>query len=185
MGARIAFWDESGISQKPNVRRTWSPRGHTPLIRSTGSWRSRSAAGIITATPYGRKPKLLLRILTHSIASPDIVRVLKELRRHVRGALILVWDGLPAHRSRLTRAFLKTQASWLTVYRFPAYAPELNPVEYLWSAGKNKELANLCVDTINDIDTHIRSYKRRVQRHPHLLSGFLKKSGLFQKELST
>ena len=102
-----------------------------------------------------------------------------------RGMLVLVWDGLPAHRSRETKAFLKTRASWLTVHRFPAYAPELNPMEYLRAAGKNKELTNLCVDTINDIDTHIRSYKRRVQRQPRILTGFLKKSGLFETELST
>lgn len=157
----------------------------TPLIRSTGSWRARSSAGVITATPAGRKPKLFLRIFTHTIASSDVIRAVKEIRRHVRGMLFLVWDGLPAHRSLETRAFLKRQASWLRIYRFPAYAPELNPVEYLWASGKNKELANLCADTMGDLDARIRSYKRRVQRTPSILTGFLKKSTLFEKELST
>lgn len=99
--------------------------------------------------------------------------------------MFLVWDGLPAHWSRETRDVLNTHSSWLRVYRFPPYAPELNPVEYLWASGKNKELANLCVDTMNDLDTHIRSYKRRVRRNPLLLTGFLRKSTLFERELST
>ena len=115
--------------------------------------------------------------------TPDVIRTIKELRAHVRGKLVLVWDGLAAHTSKNTRAFLTSQKHWLTVYRFPAYAPELNPVEYLWSCGKNKDLANLYVETVENLDPHIRSYKRRVQRNPKLMKGFLKASSLFDKEL--
>jgi transposase len=43
----------------------------------------------------------------------------------------LLWDGLPAHRSRAMRAWLATQRSWLVVERLPAYATELNPTEGL------------------------------------------------------
>jgi transposase len=57
----------------------------------------------------------------------------------------LLWDGLPSHRSRAMRAWLATQRSWLVVERLPAYAPELNPTEGLWSSLKAAELANLGV----------------------------------------
>lgn len=115
--------------------------------------------------------------------TPDVIQTVKELRRHVRETLVLVWDGLSAHLSKDTKTFLQTQKHWLTVYRFPSYAPELNPVEYLWSSGKGSDLANLYVETVDDLDFHIRSYKRRVQRTPKLLMGFLKASSLFEKEL--
>lgn len=167
------------------MRRTWAPKGWTPLIVSAGSWRSRSVIGIITCTPKGRRPKLFLRIFPHAIKHPDVIRCLKEFRRHVRGRIILLWDGLTPHRARNTRIFLKTQRHWLNVYRFPAYAPELNPPEYLFSASKSRDLAGLYVDTIDDIDVHIKNSKRRFQRHPNLLTGFLKESTLFKKELST
>lgn len=185
MGAIIAFWDESGISQRANVRRTWAPRGTTPVIVSTGSWRSRSVVGIITCTPQGKKPKLFLRIFSHTIKHPDVIRCLKEFRRHTRGRVILLWDGLMPHRAGNTKRFLKEQRRWLRAYRFPAYAPELNPPEYLFSAAKSHDLAGLYVGTIDDIDAHIKSSKRRFQRHPNLLTGFLKESALFEKELST
>jgi transposase len=126
-----------------------------------------------------------MRIHRHSIKTSDVIRTVKEFRRHVRGHVVLVWDNLSAHISKETRVFLESQRYWLTVFRFPSYAPELNPVEYLWSSGKNKELAHLYVDTVDDLDIHIRKYKRRVQRHPDLLTGFLKKSSLFNRELST
>lgn len=185
MGATLAFWDESGISQRATVRRTWAPKGRTPIITSAGSWRSRSVIGIITCTPRARKSKLFFRIFPHTIKHPDVIRCLKEFRRHMKGRVILLWDGLTPHRARRTKEFLKTERHWLQVYRFPAYAPELNPPEYLFSALKSKDLAGLYVDTIDDIDAHIKNGKRRFQRHPRLLTGFLKESTLFEKELST
>lgn len=55
---------------------------------------------------------------------------------------MLVWDGLSAHWSQAMRAWVAEQ-DWLTLERLPAYAPELNPVELLWSSLKKRELANL------------------------------------------
>lgn len=128
---------------------------------------------------------MFLRIFKHSIKYPDTIRCLKEFRRHLEGLVILLWDGLPAHRAKKTKQFIKEQKQWLRVYRFPPYAPELNPVEYLWSASKSKDLAGLYAGTINDIDAHIKNSKRRFQRHPDILISFLKKSKLFKGELST
>jgi hypothetical protein len=63
---------------------------------------------------------------------------------------VLVWDGLSAHWSRAMRAWAAEQ-NWLTLERLPAYAPELNPVELLWSAIKTRELANLAGDHLADV----------------------------------
>jgi transposase len=136
-------------------------------------------------TAHARNPKLFLRTFKHSIKYPDVIRTLKELRRHVKGRLILVWDGLRSHWAAETKAYVKTQHHWLMVRRFPSYAPALNPVEYLWSASKSKDLAGLYVDIIDDMDVHIKNSKRRFQRRPDLLAGFLKAAGLFENELST
>jgi hypothetical protein len=66
-----------------------------------------------------------------------LIEVLSELRRFLGGEqATLLWDGLPAHRSKAMGAWLNTQRSWLVVERLPAYAPELNPVEGLWSSFK-------------------------------------------------
>ena len=74
----------------------------------------------------------------------SLIEVLGELRRFLGGEkATLLWDGLPAHRSRAMQAWLNTQRHWLVVERLPAYAPELNPVEGLWSWLKGSQLANL------------------------------------------
>ena len=99
--------------------------------------------------------------------------------------MILIWDSLSAHTSKETDEFLEKQKDWLTVERFPTYAPELNPVEYVWSTMKNKDLVHLCIDKIDNLDIRISNAKKRIQRRPDLLTGFLKESSLFKKELSS
>ena len=58
-------------------------------------------------------------------------------------------------------AWLRRQRHWLVVEPLPGYAPDLNPVEALWSSLKGIELANLAGDTLNDV---ITAAERGIQR---------------------
>ncbi|GIU75939.1 MAG: hypothetical protein KatS3mg004_3026 [Bryobacteraceae bacterium] len=69
---------------------------------------------------------------------------LDALKRQVRGPLLGIWDRLPAHRSALVRRWVEASGNRIEVEFPPAYAPELNPVEYLWACWKQHELANVC-----------------------------------------
>lgn len=176
--ARLAFWDESGISERPSVRRTWAPRGKTPVIISTGSWRVESVVGVITCTSQGEDPRLYIRIFHGTIRKEEELISLKELVRHEKGPLILVWDRLTAHKANIVKEYIAS-LSRLTAEHFPAYAPELNPVEYVWATAKNHDLANLYPRGLQELDHSIRNMKRRLKRRVDLLKGFLKKSSLF------
>ena len=60
----------------------------------------------------------------------DIVRFLKHLLRRIKGKLLLIWDGLPAHRGQVVKQFLRQGAAKrLRLERLPGYAPDLNPDE--------------------------------------------------------
>jgi transposase len=74
-------------------------------------------------------------------------------------------------------AWLRRQRSWLVVEPLPGYAPELNPVESLWSSLKGMELANLAGDTLEDV---VAAAERGIQRirHTHLPFSFLRHCGL-------
>jgi transposase len=171
--------DETGISDRPYVRRSWSRRGKTPIITSAGGWKNRTVIGTIVIDARG-KPKLYALIRPRAVRSSDMIFYVKQLRRHFRNRkLILLWDGLPAHTSRETHNFLKTQKFWLTVERMPSYAPELNPPEYLWASLKTKNFANTCSSSLNDLDRRIRRGIRRLQRSTDVLRGCLRASGLF------
>ncbi len=108
-----------------------------------------------------------------------MIQVLSELRRFLGGEkATLLWDGLPAHRSRAMRAWLRRQRSWLVVERLPGYAPELNPVEGLWSSLKAVELANLPGPTLAEVIQQAQRGVERVRRTPHLAYSFLRHAGL-------
>jgi transposase len=176
----LGFHDESGISEKPVIGKTWAVKGKTPVIISACNWKKLSLSGMIIATPAGLKPLMFLRVCHGSVKSPYIIGYLKELKKHLSGKkLLLIWDGLPAHRSKLIKEYLLTQKHWLRVERFPAYAPELNPIEYLWSAMKRKDLANLPPKGLKHLKQRIYSSKKRISNDKQLLKGFLKASGLY------
>jgi DDE superfamily endonuclease len=173
------FWDESGASLLPVTRRTWAPVGRTPVIRHRFKWKRASmAAGLC----YGSRGGDATPAFHHQQGAYDtttLIGALEELRRALGGQkATLLWDGLPAHRSHLMRAWLGRQRSWLVVEPLPAYAPELNPVEALWATLKVLELANLAGDTLDDVIAAAERGIRRIQSTPHLAFSFLRHCGL-------
>jgi putative transposase len=81
---------------------------------------------------------------------------LRNLKKHLRGQkVILIWDGLPAHKSRKMKQYLEGQRSWLQVDTLPGYSSDLNPVEDLWSNIKSQELANRRVAGLGEAEAGV------------------------------
>ena len=81
------------------------------------------------------------------------------------------------HRRAELRAFTEAQA-WLRVFRLPAYAPDLNPVEGIWSVLKGGVLANLAVASFAHLVQVIRHGLKKIQYQPGLIEGCLAGTGL-------
>jgi putative transposase len=128
----------------------------------------------------GRRARLYFQTRKGSYNSESLISFLRDLKRHTHGRkAILVWDGLPGHKSRVMKEYLESQRSWLTEERLPGYAPDLNPVEMLWGNVKGQELANRCSKDIDELDTAVRSGMSRVHKSKNLPYSFLKHAGLF------
>jgi len=119
------------------------------------------------------------RLYPGSIRSPQVVHFLSHLMRHLPGKLLIIWDGLKSHRSVMVRDFVREHNARLWVEFLPAYAPELNPVEYLWGYWKHHELPNFCPKTFADLSHHARTALRRMRRRPTLVTAFWKQAELF------
>ena len=177
--AWVVFLDESGLSQKPPVRRTWAPRGKTPVLRHAFNWKKLSICSAIGYRWDGKRCRLFFRIVPDSYDSVKLIDFVSQLRREFHGRkVILVWDGLPAHRSRLMTEYLTQQSKWLTVVRLPAYAPELNPVEGVWGNIEGQELANRCSDDLGGMVEGVRDGFARIRCQSWLPLSFLKHAGL-------
>jgi len=132
-------------------------------------------AGICCYHPDGGDARLLVHVQSGAYDTDALIKVLDEFHQHVGDDKVtLLWDGLPAHRSHAMGAFLRRQRSWLVVEPLPAYAPELNPVEGLWSNLSGVELPNLTGDTLRRVIHATERGIRRVQRDDELLFSFLR-----------
>jgi hypothetical protein len=95
--AWIVFVDESGISERPPVRRTWAPRGQTPLVHYPFNWKKLSICSAIAYRWAGRGCRLYFRIISGSYNDEQLMSFLAQLETQLRGQqVILVWDGLPS-----------------------------------------------------------------------------------------
>src|SRR4029450_2124683 len=170
---------ESGVSLLPVTRRTWAPRGCTPVVRHRFKWKRASMAAALCYGSRGGGAALAFHHQLDAYNTDTLIQALAELRRFLGGQkATLLWDGLPAHRSRAMGAWLRRQRSWLVVEPLPGYAPDLNPVEALWSSLKGVELVNLAGETLQEVIAAAERGIQRIRDTHHLAYSFLRHSGL-------
>jgi transposase len=157
----------------PAVVRSLAPRGHPPTLRFPFT---RDHLSVISGiTPSGR---LLLRVQDHAFRSPEVVRFLQHLLRHIPGKLLVIWDGAPIHRSKLIKHFLtQGAATRLRLEQLPGYAPELNPDEGIWAYLKYVELRNVCCNDLNALQRHLRLASARLRHKRHVIRGLVRHAG--------
>ena len=171
-GRTIVFIDESGLSERPHRVRTWAPRGQTPVLQLAFNWKRLSViAGVTVWTFY-------FRLYPGTIKSPQIVDFLRHLRRQLPRKLLIIWDGLKAHRSRLVQQYVEARAGAIRLARLPAYAPELNPTEYVWGYCKQHEIANFCPKDLAQLGQVARGRLRSMQRRRTLVTAFWEQAQL-------
>lgn len=101
----------------------------------------------------------------------DFAALIDAAHQQLDGPIVLIRDNLGGHTSALMRRLLADRR-WLRVYQLPSYAPELNPVESVWSHLK-RSLANLAAGTITHMATLARTRLKRMQYMSGLIDGFL------------
>ena len=85
---------------------------------------------------------VLLWLCEGSIEEEEIVAFLRALKDHLKRPLLVIWDGLRAHRSRLARDDLDAIDGKIQIAFPPPYAPDLSAVEYLWAWLKRHAMAS-------------------------------------------
>jgi DDE superfamily endonuclease len=180
LGAWLIFEDESGQGLRPPVGRTWGRRGCTPVVTVTGGANKRvSVAGLIAIKP-GQPPRLIYRVhkprrrsqdKRKGFTENDYARLLDAAHQQLGGPLVLIWDNLNTHTSAVMTGLIAAR-DWLTVFRLPPYAHELNPVEQVWSHLK-RSLVNLAKRNLTELTALVKTRMRRMQYRPGLIEGFL------------
>jgi transposase len=184
-GAWTCFEDEAGQTLRPPKARTWSRRGRTPVAIVSGKGSGRvSVAGLVCLKP-GAPGRFFYRLRVHrgrkgerrSMSEADYAGLIAAAHRQLNAPVIVIWDNLNTHISKVMREFTGAHPDWLTVIQLPSYAPDLNPAEGAWSNMKNG-LGNLAACTLDQLTATVRNRLRRIQYRPELITAFLGQTGL-------
>ena len=162
---------------QPTVRRTWAPKGKTPILKSYDRRDRLSAISAVTVSPKRKRLGLYFDILDLNVKTDDFQAFVEHLLRRIRRSVILVIDRYSVHRS----AAKKLRARYpkrLDIEWLPAYAPELNPDEQVWNRAKYTDLANFIPDDVWHLGRSVAVSLRRTKGQQSLLRSFFKHAKL-------
>ena len=146
--------------------RSWAPVGQPPVIQYSFHWAQLSAIAGITFWRF------YFRFFPGAIRTAQLLEFLKALRAQIRGRLLIIWDRLNVHRSRLVREWVEAQEGAVQLEFLPAYAPELNPVEGIWNHLKNHRVGKQSIAGPDHLKHMVLSHLRRMQKLPYLVRSF-------------
>lgn len=167
-GRTLVFVDESGFYLLPGVVKTYGPRGRTPVV---DEWQTRDHLSVMGGiTPDGR---VFTLVRQKPLTGLETVEFLGHVGRQIRGPVLVVWDGSPIHRrANVTEFAAAVGADSLRLERLPAYAPDLNPAEWLWRHLKKVEMRNLTCLDLEELHQEFHLALGRIRGKPRLFPSF-------------
>lgn len=167
-GRSLVFVDESGFYLLPGVVKTYGRKAHTPVVED---WPSRDHLSVLGALTAAGQVYTLVR--QEALTGLEVVAFLEHLGRQLRGPALVVWDRSPIHRRAEVGEFVKAVGGdSLAVEFLPAYAPDLNPVEWLWGHLKRVEMPNLACRDLEQLHEEFHLALGRVRGKPRLAPSF-------------
>ncbi len=165
--AEIWFADEAGIRSDAHAGTTWSPKGKTPIVSSTGA---RFGMNVISAVnPQG---KFRFMCVKGRVNAGVFIDFLKRMIESTDRKVFLIVDGHPSHKAKKVSKFLESVADRMELFFLPPYSPELNPDEYVWNDLKNNSLGRKAITSIEEMKQEIISYLRFIQKTPERVRSF-------------
>jgi transposase len=169
-GRVIVYIDESACYLLPLLAHTWAPKGQTPTILQQAG---RAHLSLIAAiAPNGR---IYLGGQDRPFNSQDIIWFLDRLcSRYRKRNLLVIWDGAAMHRSQIVKDWLSKRAGRVHLERLPAYSPELNPVELVWSQLK-RSLKNQVFSNLVQLTKAVLAQLAQLHTQSKLITAFFRK----------
>jgi transposase len=148
----------------------------TPEVVPSAAHDRWSVITALTVSPERQRLGLYFQGFRHNICGVDCELFVWALRQHLRRPLTIIWDGLSAHKTAANA--LRDTDSKISFHRFPAYAPQLNPVEFVWAHAKHGCLANVCPADWLDLGKRVEDTLLATRRHQALLRSFFSSANL-------
>jgi transposase len=164
---KLVFVDESGFYLLPGVVKTYGPKGRAPII---DEWQTRDHLSVMGGvTPQGKVYSL---VRPESLNGTHSIESLIHLGRLAGDRLLVIWDGSPIHRRAEVAAFVAEARGKIHVEPLPAYAPDLNPVEWMWRHLKEVEWGNVSCLDLDELHQDLHLALGRLREKTSLIPSF-------------
>lgn len=117
------------------------------------------------------------------IGAKLFAKFIRHLLRHIDGNIILIWDNLPAHKSAAVLKEVEASKGRISIEYLPPYAPELNPQEGIWSYLKRHQLANFCLQNLQELKRELRLAVVRTRVNVQLILNIIQGTSLSMEGL--
>ena len=165
----VYFLDESAVRSDHHAGTTWSPKGKTPVVRTTGARFSLNIIGAIS--PQG---EFRFMLYEKSMNAQRFIEFLKRLLNDEPRPIFLIVDGHPVHRSRAVKKFVESTQGRLELHFLPPYSPEVNPIEQVWNHAKNHRIGKQVITGLVQLKKLVLSALRSLQRSADIVRGFFR-----------
>ena len=167
MKGEIYFADEAGVRSDHHAGTTWSAKGHTPVVRTTGA---RFSLNVISAV--NAQGEFRFMVVKGTVGAAKFCEFIKRLVSSTGKMVFLIVDGHPSHKSVAVRELLEKLTDRIRMFFLPPYSPELNPDERVWNDLKNNGIGRSVVSTPEQMKSSIISFMRFVQKSPERVMAY-------------
>jgi transposase len=160
----------------PVVRRTYAPRGETPIVEAFYRKGKVSAISAVTVSAARKRCGLSYRLLPDNANAhgEDTVSFLAGLRRRLQGPMTILWDRSNIHqRCGLVKKYLAKHPEIITE-EFPGYAPDTNPDEGVWGWTKYHRLPNFAPEGLGELRSRLEGELSSLSKRGDLLASFIR-----------
>ncbi|MFC9621273.1 transposase [Streptomyces sp. NPDC056930] len=170
---------------RPPRARSWGHIGRTPVVRVRGRGSGRVSMAGMTCFRRGDRSRLIYSFRVHrgrkdepkGFTWEDCRDLIVRAHNQLKGPIVLVWGNLRTHLMPQMKEFIAANEDWLMVFRFPSYAPDLNPQEGIWSLVR-RTIGNLAAANLDQFAAAVKRSLKKTQYRPHLIDGCLMGAGL-------
>jgi transposase len=170
-GAEIHWGDEAGFRSDHQTGTSFSPRGKTPIIKSTGK---RFRINMISTVT--NKGTLRFMLFEESFTTSIFLKFLKRLVDGSDTKIFLILDNMRVHHAKVVKSWLEENKEKIELFYLPSYSPELNPDELLNQDVKSNAVGRKRAKTLAEMKYNIMQYLFGTQNSPSLVQSYFLKS---------
>jgi len=167
LGARIFFLDEAGFQSDPPLGRTYGLKGKTPVVKTSGQRQSLNVISAVNA-----RGEFWAATYAGKLNAEAFVAFVRNFMQSQTGKVFLVVDGHPAHTAKLVQRYVESLKGRLELHRLPAYAPDLNPDEFVWSYMKTNGVSKKPLKQNESLQNRIEEDLNKVKGNRTLVRSF-------------